>query len=123
MPFFGGDASRSLATYATRAALDQVRRQTPRAGILGPRILVGQCTTFSAISYAVGVPACLPTGQFARAYSGVTVDTYLRFGAVAALDTKGIGTLAPVITALATHEGFPAHVRSIELRREKGLLS
>jgi len=86
-------------------------------------ILVGQWTTFSAISYAVGVPACLPTGQFARSHSGVTVDTYLRFGAVAALDPEGLGKLAPVITALAGHEDFPAHARSIELRREKRLLA
>jgi histidinol dehydrogenase len=86
-------------------------------------ILVGQFTTFSAISYAIGVPACLPTGQFARVYSPVTVDTYLRYSAVTALDDMGLGRLAPAITALAAHEGFPAHVRSIELRREKGLLS
>ncbi len=86
-------------------------------------ILVGQSTTFSAISYAIGVPACLPTGQFARLYSPVTVDTYLRFSAVAATDDHGLQRLAPAITALATHEGFPAHARSIELRKEKGLLS
>ena len=86
-------------------------------------ILVGQCTTFSAISYAVGVPACLPTGQFASTYSAVTVDTYLRFSAVASLDAKGLRSLAPAITALARHEDFPAHARSIELRREQGLLS
>ncbi len=86
-------------------------------------ILVGQSTPFSAISYAIGVPACLPTGQFARHYSPVTVDTYLRFAAVAATDDDGLESLAPAITALATHENFPAHARSIELRREKGLLS
>jgi histidinol dehydrogenase len=80
-------------------------------------ILVGQSTTFSAISYAIGVPACLPTGQFARVYSPVTVDTYLRSSAVAALDDTGLEALSSAITALATHEGFPAHVRSIALRR------
>ena len=85
-------------------------------------ILVGQSTTFSAISYAIGVPACLPTGQFARHYSPVTVETYLRFAAVAATDHDGLESLAPAITALAHHENFPAHARSIQLRREKGLL-
>ena len=81
-------------------------------------ILVGQSTTFSAISYAIGVPACLPTGQFARIYSPVTVDTYLRHSAVAAIDNNGLQHLAPAITALANHENFPAHARSIALRRE-----
>ena len=85
-------------------------------------ILVGQSTTFSAISYAIGVPACLPTGQFARLHSPVTVDTYLRSSAVAATADHGLQSLAPAITALAAHENFPAHARSIELRREKGLL-
>ena len=81
-------------------------------------ILVGQSTTFSAISYAIGVPACLPTGQFARFYSPVTVDTYLRTAAVAALDKRGLRSLAPAITALAHHENFPAHARSIEIRSD-----
>ncbi len=85
-------------------------------------ILIGQSTTFSAISYAIGVPACLPTGQFARVYSPVTVDTYLRSSALAALDNRGLESIAPAITALATHEGFPAHARSIALRRENGTL-
>lgn len=86
-------------------------------------ILVGQSTPFSAISYAIGVPACLPTGQFARIYSPVTVDTYLRNAAVAALDERGLRSLAPTVTALAHHEDFPAHARSIELRSENGFFS
>lgn len=85
-------------------------------------LLIGQHTTFSAISYAIGVPACLPTGQFSKIYSGVTVDTYLRYSAVTQLDREGLQNLSRTISTLAKYEGFPAHDRSIEIRKSKGVI-
>ena len=85
-------------------------------------LLIGQHTTFSAISYAIGVPACLPTGQFSKIYSGVTVDTYLRYSAVTQLDQEGLQHLSKTISTLAKYEGFPANDRSIEIRKSKGIL-
>ena len=85
-------------------------------------ILIGQNTTFSAISYAIGVPACLPTGQATGIYSPVTVDTFMRRCAVAQLSAGGLGSIAETIETLAEHEGFDAHRRSIEIRREQGVL-
>ena len=85
-------------------------------------LLIGQHTTFSAISCAIGVPACLPTGQFSKFYSGVAVDTYLRYSAVTQLDREGLQKLSRTIRTLAKYEGFPAHDRSIEIRKSKGIL-
>lgn len=85
-------------------------------------LLIGQHTTFSAISYAIGVPACLPTGAFTRIHSGVAVDTFLRYSAVAELTPQGLERLAGTIAELADHEGFPAHRRSIDLRASKGII-
>lgn len=86
-------------------------------------LLVGQSTTFSAISYAIGVPACLPTGQFSRTYSGVTVDTFIRYSAVCELQPEGLQQLSDSIYTLADYEGFPAHRNSIEIRKNKGIIN
>ncbi len=84
-------------------------------------LLVGQSTTFSAISYGIGVPTCLPTGQFARVQSGVTVDTYLRYSAVTELHAEGLEQLANTIYSFADYEGFPGHARSLDVRKGKQL--
>jgi histidinol dehydrogenase len=88
----------------------------------GAEVLIGQDTTFSAISYAIGVPACLPTGPSARRFSGVTALTYLRYSAVTSLTRAGLRTLAPTIVDLASYEGFPSHAESIAVRRRRGLI-
>ncbi len=85
-------------------------------------LLIGQSTTFSAISYAIGVPACLPTGPFARIHSGVTVDTFLRYSAVTELSSEGLEQLAGCIATLSEYEGFPAHARSVAIRKQKGMI-
>src|SRR5690554_167659 len=85
-------------------------------------ILVTQWTPFSAISYCIGVPACLPTGQFARIYSGVTVDTFLKFCAVTELKREGLEKLKETIKNLSQYEEFPAHTQSIFIRESSDML-
>lgn len=85
-------------------------------------ILVGQFTTFSAISYAIGVPACLPTGIASRVYSPVTVDTFTKRSAVAQLNASGLRGMATTIESLAEYEGFPAHHASIAIRRQRRII-
>ena len=85
-------------------------------------LLIGQHTTFSAISYVIGVPACLPTGQFAKIYAGVTVDTFLKVSAITELDVRGLQSLAEPIKTLSRYEGFPGHTNSIVIRQEKNII-
>lgn len=79
-------------------------------------VLLGQWTTFAASNFAIGTPATLPTGGFAKATSGVTAATYLNRVAVARLNEASFRRLAPTITALAEHEGFPAHAATVTVR-------
>ncbi|MGD1221337.1 MULTISPECIES: histidinol dehydrogenase [Streptomyces] len=81
-------------------------------------VLLGQWTTFAASNFAIGTPATLPTTGFARITSGVTTATYVKRIAVAALDRAAFARLAPTVTALAVHEGFPAHAASVTIRQE-----
>ncbi|MEU9058353.1 histidinol dehydrogenase [Streptomyces sp. NPDC048430] len=82
-------------------------------------VLLGQWTTFAASNFAIGTPATLPTNGFARITSGVTTATYLKRIAVAGLDRTAFARIAPTVTALATHEGFPAHAASVAIRQEE----
>jgi histidinol dehydrogenase len=81
-------------------------------------ILLGE-TPIVAANLSIGVPATLPTGGFARFSSGVTARTFTKTSSVARTSPEALERLAPSILAIADHEGFPAHARSIHLRRER----
>jgi len=78
--------------------------------------LLGQHSPVSAANFAIGVPATLPTGGFAKINGGVTARTFLTATSVAKLTLEGLASLAPATLALADHEGFPAHAAAIRIR-------
>ncbi len=79
-------------------------------------ILLGQHTPFSAGNFVLGPPASLPTSGFSAVSSGVTVEAFIKRTAVAKCDDAALRRVAPTITALADHEGFPAHANAIRIR-------
>ena len=79
-------------------------------------ILIGQHTPFSAANFDIGCPASLPTSGFAHVSSGITAQAFLKRTAVARADEQALADMAPAITALADHEGFPAHAAAIRRR-------
>ena len=79
-------------------------------------ILIGQHTPFSAANFMIGCPASLPTSGFAHVSSGITAQAFLKRTAVARADEQALANMAPAITALADHEGFPAHAAAIRRR-------
>lgn len=81
-------------------------------------ILLGD-TPIVAANLSIGVPATLPTGGFARFSSGVTARTFTKTSSIARTSPDAIERLGPSILAIAEHEGFPAHARSIHLRFER----
>ncbi|HYM70398.1 MAG TPA: histidinol dehydrogenase [bacterium] len=97
-----------IATRDPFATLGRIRN----AG----EVLLGQDTPFSAGNYALGVPAALPTGGFARVGSGVTVLSYLKATSVAHLDARGLAAVRPVVERLGRYEDFPAHVLAVTAR-------
>ena len=79
-------------------------------------VLLGQDTPISAGNFSLGVPATLPTGGFAKINGGVTAKTFLTTMSVARLTEAGLASIATSITALADHEGFPAHANAVRIR-------
>ena len=80
-------------------------------------ILVGPWTPISAANYAIGVPAALPTGGYAKVSSGLTALTFTKASSIARLTQRGLEDMSGCVLALARHEGFPAHAASFEARR------
>ena len=79
-------------------------------------ILLGQNTPISAANFAIGVPATLPTGGFAKVSSAITAHSFRKRSSVAYLSREALERMANTVVALAEHEGFPQHANSIRIR-------
>ena len=82
-------------------------------------IFLGAYATEPLGDYIAGPSHTLPTGGTARAFSGVSVFTFLRRTSWIASDAKGLEALADPIEDLARMEGLEAHRRAVSVRRKK----
>lgn len=81
-------------------------------------VFVGAWSPESAGDYASGTNHTLPTGGWARAYSGVNIDSFLRKITYQELTREGLARLAPTIVAMAEAEGLDAHAAAVRIRLE-----
>ena len=81
-------------------------------------IFLGPWTPEAVGDYASGTNHTLPTNGAARAYSGVTTESFIKYISIQKLSRKGLRRLGPTVERLATMEGLEAHRRAISLRLE-----
>lgn len=81
-------------------------------------IFLGPWTPESVGDYASGTNHTLPTNGAARAYSGITIESFLKFISVQRLTKTGLKRLGPVVERLAEMEGLDAHRNAVTLRLE-----
>jgi histidinol dehydrogenase len=79
-------------------------------------VFLGPWSPEAAGDYCSGTNHVLPTNGFARSYSGLGVDQYLRQMTVQELTQQGLQAIAPAITELARLEGLDAHAGSVRRR-------
>ena len=79
-------------------------------------VFLGHFTPESAGDYASGTNHTLPTNAYARAYSGVSLDSFLKKITFQQISPAGLSQLAPTIITMAKAEGLDAHARAVELR-------
>ena len=79
-------------------------------------IFLGHYTPESAGDYASGTNHTLPTNGFARAYSGVSLDSFVKKITVQHLTRAGLERLGPTIEAMAAAESLEAHRRAVRIR-------
>ncbi|MGH8223684.1 MAG: histidinol dehydrogenase [Woeseiaceae bacterium] len=121
---------RLLHTATLDAAIDLSNAYAPEHLILQiveprgvlPRIrnagsvFIGPWSPESAGDYCSGTNHVLPTYGFARSYSGLGVDQFLRHMTVQELSRDGLKALAAAIIELATLEGLDAHADAVRCR-------
>ncbi len=82
-------------------------------------IFIGNYSPESAGDYASGTNHTLPTSGWARAFSGVNLDSFTRKITYQELSPEGLESLSGVITAMARAEGLEAHAQAVVLRLEQ----
>ena len=92
------------------------------AELLGEKVInagsvfLGNYSPESVGDYASGTNHTLPTNGFARAYSGVSVDSFVKKITYQRLTREGLTSLAPTVVEMALAEGLQAHARAVEIR-------
>ncbi|MFI3304270.1 MAG: histidinol dehydrogenase [Rikenellaceae bacterium] len=79
-------------------------------------IFIGNYSPESAGDYASGTNHTLPTGGWARSYSGVGLESFMRKQTYQELSQEGIAALAPTVIAMANAEGLDAHANAVKVR-------
>lgn len=79
-------------------------------------ILLGPFTPIPISNYCLGLNAILPTGKFARSFSAVGVNDFLKRSGVGYLSREGYDGLKETTLRMADYEGFPAHALAIRQR-------
>lgn len=81
-------------------------------------VFLGYMTAEALGDYASGTNHVLPTNGAARAFSGVSVDTFVRKITFQKANEAGLARLAPVVACMARAEGLEAHARAVLIREE-----
>jgi histidinol dehydrogenase len=80
---------------------------------------IGAYSPITVGNFIAGANAILPTGGYAKMFSGVSVDSFVKKPTVEIISKTGLKKLKDDIIALSDFEGFPGHTRSITIRFEK----
>lgn len=79
-------------------------------------VFLGNLTPESAGDYASGTNHTLPTSAFAKAYSGVSVDTFIKKITFQHLNANGLKNIGNTVEVLAEAEGLQAHKNAVSIR-------
>jgi len=79
-------------------------------------VFIGNYTPESAGDYASGTNHTLPTNGYAKAYSGVNLDSFLKAITFQEISEKGIQNIGNTIELMAEAEGLDAHKNAVTLR-------
>ncbi|MFI5452543.1 histidinol dehydrogenase [Pedobacter sp. UC225_61] len=79
-------------------------------------VFLGNLTPESAGDYASGTNHTLPTSGFAKAFSGVSIDTFLKKITFQHLSAEGLQNIGNTVEVLAEAEGLQAHKNAISIR-------
>lgn len=79
-------------------------------------VFIGKYTPESAGDYASGTNHTLPTNGYAKAYSGVNLDSFLKNITFQEITKEGLSTIGNTIELMAEAEGLMAHKNAVSIR-------
>jgi histidinol dehydrogenase len=79
-------------------------------------VFIGKYTPESAGDYASGTNHTLPTNGYAKAYSGVNLDSFLKSVTFQRISAGGLENIGKAIEVMAEAEGLQAHKNAVSIR-------
>ena len=79
-------------------------------------VFLGSLTPESAGDYASGTNHTLPTNGYAKAYSGVSLDSFIRKITFQEIKPEGLNSIGPAIELMAANEQLDAHKTAVSVR-------
>lgn len=92
------------------------------AGVLAEKVInagsvfIGHYSPESVGDYASGTNHTLPTNGYAKAYSGVSVDSFVKKITFQQLSQQGLQNISKTVIAMAEAEGLDAHANAVRIR-------
>lgn len=84
-------------------------------------VFLGHFTPESAGDYSSGTNHTLPTNGYAKAYSGVNLDSFVRKITFQEITRDGLTNLSNAIILMAENEDLQAHSNAVKIRLDKDL--
>ncbi len=82
-------------------------------------VFLGNYTPESAGDYASGTNHTLPTNGWARTYSGVNLDSFMKKITFQEITKEGLKTIGPAVETMAAEEQLEAHKNAVTVRLEE----
>lgn len=92
---------------------DALSEQITNAG----SIFLGAYSPESVGDYASGTNHTLPTNGYAKAYSGVSLDSFTKSITIQKLTKEGLDLLGPIVEEMAEAEQLKGHAQAVRVRR------
>jgi len=92
---------------------DQLVDQIVNAG----SIFLGPYTPEAAGDYASGTNHTLPTNGFAKAFGGVSLESFMKYITVQKISKSGLDILGPIVEEMAEAEQLKGHAEAVRVRR------
>jgi histidinol dehydrogenase len=96
------------------ANVDEVSDRITNAG----SVFIGNLSCESAGDYASGTNHTLPTNGWARSYSGVSLDSFVKKITFQRISEEGLRNIGPAIEVMAAAEELEAHKQAVTIRLE-----
>ena len=90
----------------------ELSREVQNAG----SVFLGSFSCESAGDYATGTNHTLPTNRFARSYSGVSTESFMKRITFQKITEKGIQNIGKHVEIMAENEGLQAHKNAVSIR-------